>query len=228
MSCHRRLAIVGIALAYWTMSALSTHAGPITVANFSFEEPALADGAFNTGTVSSWSLSGVGGGGGVFNPIAGTHFTNEVPDGSQTLYLNQGTASQVLSAVLTANTQYTLLVNVGRRLPPTAFPGYTVGLLAGSTPLGIESSLMPAEGAFATSTITYTALGTDPLLGQPLQIRFTSVTTQTNFDNVHLIATAVPEPATLVLAMNGLLVAGALRIARRWRRPRVARQFEVM
>jgi hypothetical protein len=219
MSIHRRLVIVGIALTLEITSALAAVAAPIAVGNFSFEDPILADGASNVGTVPSWSVSGTGGGGGVFNPIVGTHFTSEPPHGSQTLYLNQGTAFQVLAAVLTANTQYSLQVDIGRRLPPTAFPGYTVELLAGSTPLGSESSLTPALGAFSTSTIMYTALGTDPLLGQPLQIRFTSVFTQTNFDNVRLDAAPVPEPATVALASNGLLIVGALRIARRGLRP---------
>ena len=90
-----------------------------------------------------------------------------------------------------------------------AFAGYTIALLAGNTELAADTnSLTPLPGVFLTSTVTYFAGPTDPLLGQTLKIRLLSGSVQdaqTLFDNVRLDA-VIPEPASVALMGVGLVL----------------------
>ena len=185
------------------LAAAGANATQVSVNNYSFESDVLADG-FNIVGVTGWS------GGGVFNPSIAS-FTS-VPDGVNTLWINSGSAAQTLSTVLTANMAYTLMVDVGDRIDWDTFPGYSVALLAGSTILASESSLMPNNG-FLTSTVNYTALAGNPFLGTALTILLTTNGTQVNFDNVRLDASPVPIPAAAWLLGSGLL--GLVGVARR-------------
>jgi hypothetical protein len=151
------------------------------------------------------------GDGGTFN-LTITQYPGQAPEGqnvADSSFFLAGflppTISQVLSDVLTANTLYTLQVEVGNRLD-TPFPGYVVQLLAGGVLLAEDNnSLSPADGTFATSTVTFTALPGDPNLGQPLEIRLRSFGRQTNFDDVRL--TAVASAPTVVYIASGDSVA---------------------
>jgi len=107
-------------------------------------------------------------------------------------------------------------VDVGDRIDWDTFPGYSVALLAGSTVLASESSLMPNNG-WLTSTVNYTALAGNPLLGTALTILLTTGGTQVNFDNVRLDVSPVPEPETYALLLAGL---GLVGFAVRRRHPR--------
>ncbi|OYY95515.1 MAG: hypothetical protein B7Y41_03160 [Hydrogenophilales bacterium 28-61-23] len=185
-------------------ASLSANAAPVSITNHSFESTVLADGINGVGIVG-WINST----GGAFNPRIGPtgHFTNPIPDGNNTAWLNGGGATQTLiSTLLTANTAYTLMVEVGDRRD-NVFPGYQVALLAGNTVLASESSLQPNDG-FLTSTVNYTALAGNPLLGTALTIRLTANGTQVNFDNVRLDVSPVPEPETYALMLAGLGLVG--------------------
>ena len=202
----------------------TVQASPITVTNASFELPVLPEGGFNS-VVPGWTV--VSGSPGAYNPPA----TTATPtDGSNVLFLqalhtgSQGSVSQTLAAVLTANTLYTLLVDVGSRADFNFSLGYTVELLAGSTVLGTDSSPVPPSGSFIQASVQYTALAGDPLLGQVLGIRLSNVipvasSTTTLMDNVRLDGslvqdsgpTPVPEPGTALLLISGMAARRFLR-----------------
>lgn len=215
-SC-RQSALLGGA---WMVLLLAAGAGmpaaaaSIVVTNPSFEVDLLTDGADKVG-VWGWL-----GNGGVFNPRTGlgpgTSFSGAVPDGVNVGWLNgdAGDLQQTLMATLTANTTYTLQVDIGaRKDSPKPFPGYSVSLLAGSSVLASESSLHPVDG-FLTSALTFTALAGDTHLGQALGIRLHSNGIQTDFDNVRLSAvSSVPEPESVAMLLAGL-AALSLKVGR--------------
>lgn len=178
----------------------------VTVLNPSFEEPVVPPSGFTSGVITDWTLSGVEGG--VFHPTAADFpATGGAPDGLQTAYSRGATISQVLSDVLSEG-NYTLQVDVGNRTSQP-FPGYTIQLLAGGVLLAEDdNSLLPPIGDFLTSTVLYTALASDPQLGTSLEIRLFSVGQQTNFDDVRLDFSVIPEPSSVVLAGLGLLAFG--------------------
>ena len=120
--------------------------------------------------------------------------------------------SQTLSDVLTPNTTYRLQVRVGNPNPDEffgpGFPGYAVQLLAGGNVIAQDfNTVNPAEGTFATSTVTYTPRPNDPNLGQPLGIRLIhaleSSGTELGFDDVRLEAT---RPAVINAGFEALTV----------------------
>lgn len=201
-----------------SLLATSSPAQAAIVTNFSFESPATS--FYTPGAITGWTLSNPANQG-VFRPShdPGLYYTGTgTTDGLQTAYLNGGSISQILSETLVANVLYMLQVDVGDR-KDTAFPGYHVQLLAGSTILANGSSLTPNDG-FLTSTVLYTATAADPHLGEALQIRLISNGQQVNFDNVRLTAipldvAGVPEPATGIIWMLGLIGTACWRTRRR-------------
>ncbi len=199
-------------------------AASVFIDNHSFEDPVApqqgATGFYSINSIDKWSLVSTGGLQGVFDPTAtatltggGPFFDQPVPDGVQVAYSNGGTISQTLTGTtLQAKTQYTLGVYVGRR-NDQPFPGYNIELLAGSTVLASNSIITPAAGTFAPVTVSYSSGSSSPLFGQALTIRLTSNGTQTNFDNVTLDASPIPEPSAIL----GLLGFGLLGIASKLR-----------
>jgi hypothetical protein len=192
--------LLSLLLAAGSFAGMSANAALVNVVNHSFEDQVLADGV-NVVGITGWVNSS----GGAFNPSTAS-FTS-VPDGVNTAWLNGGNAAQTLSTVLTANTAYTLMVEVGDRNDWNTFPGYSVALLAGGTVLASESSLTPNNG-WLTSTVNYTALASNAHLGQALTIQLTSGGTQVNFDNVRLDVSPVPEPEIYALMLAGLGLVG--------------------
>ena len=126
--------------------------------------------------------------------------------------------SQTLDEQLTANTRYTLQVDVGNPAPNpfvqadlSGFPGYRVELVAGGEVLAKDNnSLSIAEGAFETSTVTFTAPQMDSSLGEQLEIRLVNIAEASglesnvklvDFDNVRLFAETA-EPVLPTLSLN--------------------------
>lgn len=196
---HVSSALLALTLA----ASMSANAAPVSIVNPSFEHQVLADGAWTSGSgqMYGWIQST----GGVINPTT-ANFSNPVPDGNNTAWLNSSSATQTLSTALTANMAYTLMVDVGDRKDGN-FPGYRVSLWAGNNLLASESSLVPNDG-FLTSTVNYTALAGNPFLGQALKIELHSNGIQVNFDNVRLDVSPVPEPETYALMLAGLGLVG--------------------
>ena len=194
----------------------------IAVANHSFE----ADGStatFVNGTPTDWLL-GAGGGGGWMGGLAAELIPR--PDGTDThAWSNGQDLFQVTSELITAETLYTLTVDLGDRTD-TAFPtGTEIRLGAGGT-FGVDlldatflSNPTPNAG-WETWTVSAFIDATNPLVGQPLRIELISGGVQPQFDDVHLTAQAmvgiVPEPSALALASLSLMSLGLIG----WRRRR--------
>ena len=210
-------------------------ATPITVLEHSFEGAkalggwtgAGAGAGESTGNLPSpWIITG---GQGTGWTIA-SQFTGGIPDGDIYAYTNTaGNLSQTLAATLQADTDYTLTVATGWRadLPGLGFPvypGYGIEIYAGATLIASDYSTElggtgagPAGDSWKDVTATYTYdPGDAGLVGQALEIRllggpngidpnFPTLAVQTNYDNVRLDATAVPEPSSAaLLGLGGL------------------------
>jgi hypothetical protein len=192
-------------------------AGTVPVTNSSFEAPVDAQGAVNSGPVTGWVTVGAGN----YFPVAGafTGANNGVPDGNEVGWANAGgSLSQILSTDLAAGTTYTLSVDVGLQTVEGLTISPIVDLYAGSTLLGSltlaspgAGNSIPTPGTFDLWTLTVDSANFSSEVGDPLKIYLGSATTQTDFDNVTLTASALdpvevaPEPAMFALVGAGLL-----------------------
>ncbi len=159
---------------------------------------------------SLWIKNGSGPGSGWTDP---TQYSGGIPDGDIYLYANGGNyVSQTLVDTLQADTTYTLTVAVGWRLDlpdfgfPT-FPGYGIELWAGSNLLASDydtdaGNSRPAVDSWKDVTATYTSPSS--VSADPLEIRLMGYGIQTNYDNVRLDATVIPEPSSFALLIFGL------------------------
>jgi hypothetical protein len=185
---------------------------PITIENAGFEDSVLTDGNYNS---SHPSWSGINGGGGTWNPDAtGAVFYGyggNAPEGQNVGYVGGDSGlAQVLTGTLTAETTYTLTVEVGNNdYYYYSFAGYKVQLVAGGTILAEDdSSVAIAVDTFETSTVTFDSTGVDAgLLGQNLEIRLlANGSGEIDFDDVQLLAdsstSTAPYTVTLTLAVR--------------------------
>lgn len=195
---------------------------PITIINPSFEIDNPGPGGVSSGPTAGWS--GVG----HLDRTAAPFNTviDPTPDGADAERLgwsNGGTPTQVLSALLLANTTYTLTVDIGDRTD-LAFAGAQLRLGTGP---GLGSNLLPAVVVANTTPVngagpndgwqtwqsTFTTGAAPPNLGQPLRIElFNPGTIQTLYDNVRLDASPVPEAASSILCV---IAVGAVVCKRR-------------
>jgi parallel beta-helix repeat protein len=189
----------------------------LAVSNPGFEESTIADGGFTAGSIAgAWSVSGSAG---EYNPTA-AQLSSQAIEGLNVAYSNGGTISQVLTGeTLSQGRTYTLSVRVGDRSDVTA-TGYEVELLAGTTSLGTVTHLDAPifEDGWIAVQIQHTAVAGDELLGD-LQIKLSSADTQTEFDDVSLVADGGVSPNTNVSVVHnrifgngGILHAGGVGI----------------
>jgi len=194
-------------------------------------------GVLNPGTQADYDADGGG-----LSPC----FPDGAPEGDNValLFKSGGAAAdeygieQQLVDVLEAGMRYSLSVEVGNiqtcaGLPPgfrttfnlDGFPGYRIELRAGNELLvSDDDTLLPPEGEFETSSITYTAPAGHPELGEPLVIRLVSLNQsgtgdnlEVDFDDVRLDAvpaTPLPIPPLAGWLEAALLAAWGARRAR--------------
>jgi hypothetical protein len=175
----------------------------ITITDFSFENPALADGSLSSFSVPVWIITpGPAGAAGAFDPFA-AEFPGAggqgVPvggDGAQALIM-AGTITVNSSNLLTivVGTTYALTIAVGDAIPLDA-QNLTLGFLAGWSQVGLAAAI-PVEshspdGAFRDFTTQYTVTPADAGKQLPVLL-LSSGGGEPAVDNVRL--NNVPEPS---------------------------------
>ncbi len=209
-------------------SATRTAAGPIPIVNAGFEDPSTTVYTYSTISIPGWSFGGSGGGVWNINSDPLGFWSVPAPQGSQIGWLapafgngSPASMSQILSATLQADTEYTLSGQVGHPIGFGSSLGtvFTAQLIAGSNVLASVSGTGP-EGSFEPFQVTFDSSGS-PYLGQTLEIVLSSSQAQTGFDEIALNAqllTAAPEPAGF--ALFGIAVVALAGY--RWRRGEAA------
>ncbi len=201
------------------LCAMSTAAlaGPISIANASFESPVQsAPLGYSTG-IASWVTTGTTG---VWNPTltaspsyALTWGATPLPDGSQIGFSSGGTIAQTLGTNYVTGSLYSLTVAFGSRLDGPYIPtNVTMQLFAATTGTIVATQAIDVSsitrGTFKDFTLSYTADGSSN--GKAIGILFTSTGQQLDIDNVRLNS-SVPTPATIALLGLGLVGLGAAR-----------------
>ena len=168
---------VVIALALMGGSFDRALATSLTITNWNFEaDNPLANGTWAVPTITGWTKSGIAG------TFYGEKATNPdeyfltLPDSGRVAYTNVGSITQTLDPLadplnaFTAGHLYTLTVDVGNRYSNfttgRGFPNYSIELLAGGTPLSIDTVFLPTPnyGYFSTATLTYLASDNNSLI----------------------------------------------------------------
>jgi hypothetical protein len=214
------------ALSRWilllTTACLPAFAATIVITNPSFEttDPMpipYETGFYNLGPIPGWTLVGAGPAGS-WQASGPSSFTF-IPDGTVIALINGGYLNQVLSDSLANSTRYTLTTAVGRRADGFSADS-TIQLLAGGSVIasGTQAVSNITSGGWIDYSVSYMSGASDPHVGQPLEIRLIyggGVGAQSNFDDVRLDATAIPEPATCMMIGAALV---ALALGRKKRR----------
>jgi len=195
--------IIGRYTATPTVTITKAPSFTATIANASFEDPAVANGTGNWDEVPAWTKVE---GGGLANPdtdsvaFPDSIIWAEPLDGEQCAWLNPNSSlSKVLSETVQSGVTYTLNVDIGRG-QWSAGAKYKVQLIAvdGENEVVLaedDNSLMIASQTWETSEISYT---NDPVadankLDLPLMIKLVNPATSAGgadieFDNVVLTA----------------------------------------
>jgi len=164
-----------------------------TVVNAGFEEPVIADGAFNDTGGPGWDVGYYdvanpttwvpgGGNGGVWNPDAASGFTAGAFAGENVAWAASSAGidaglSQTLAATLEANTVYVLSVQVGNPFyneSDTTAP-YRLELWAGDALVASDTGNPPAADLWEAQSLTFTSGPEPEQLAQPLTIRLIAV-----------------------------------------------------
>ena len=227
-SLLRLLLLSGSAIAALTSFTHTGSAQAIALVNPSFEQPAVASGAFSTDVVPGWNKVGT-------NDI-GVHRNNEFGapatggDLLQLLFIGNGTAFGSIYQDVTSSTfggagvaSYTFTISLGTRGGPTFAGTINVGLqdLTGTT--AVLMNTFPAINLNATAyqDFSITLPAATVAAGDSLRI-FVDKNAGSQLivvDNARLVANAVPEPSTWAALCAGL---GALSGVMRLRRGRAA------
>ncbi|HTI72583.1 MAG TPA: hypothetical protein VMF06_21585 [Candidatus Limnocylindria bacterium] len=199
----------------------------ITVANYNFSTPSVAEGTpfgdTSGSDVPGWNTSILADGvsSGIYNPTTDQYSNPGILDinggvigtmgagNNQALFLQNTTLSyqQFLSEQVVPGMTYILTVAVGGRDNGEDFAGYVISLGADSVLATVADFDAPAAGSFGDVTLTYTATESDTGF---LNISLGGVfdTGSVDFTNVRL--ETVPEASTwAAIGFVGLLGASA-------------------
>ncbi len=194
----------------YLLSLNFSYSQSISIANSSFESPALNDGAIaSIGSVQDWIVSG--GTVGIFNPSTSFYSDPAITtpgmignmSGVNAVFFsdnNQRTILQTLTENIIVGETYTLTVAVGDRDGGgrSGFAGYEIKLIAGGVTLNTaSSSISPGDGTFTDVSLSYTAQAGD---SGALGIEIGSFTPggglSVDFDNVRLTKGNIVTPST--------------------------------
>jgi hypothetical protein len=226
---------------------LGATAAPITVPNFSFENPDVSDSFTSAGVVPDWifasSFPGFGsaevldppaatytGAGGNNTPLPGSGHGGQLADINTFSGGFAGTYTLTTATDLTTvmdNTMYTLTVALGDRKTGTPFPVTAIdllvnGILVAST--SANAATIP-DDTFTDFTSSFSTGTADALTGGSLRIRLRAESSQflvfvSDFDNVRLDQTALTPPPVSepsTLALLGLGLLSGTRMIRRFK-----------
>jgi len=183
------------------LGAGAATATSVPIVNPGFDADPLSPGSFDTINITGWNTA-TGFGQGIYRPVA-SDYPGGIPSPPNVAYSNGtgGRLWQVLTTQLEANTRYVLQVEIGRN-NHDPFAGYIVQLRADDNLLVEDnSSQVPTQGSFVTSTVELVTGPNPDHLGSPLEIRLLSPGVQANFDDVRLTAEPVGEPCTETLVL---------------------------
>jgi hypothetical protein len=199
-------------------ASVSLSAATIVITNPSFEDDPLEPGVISNASPTGWNNISQNGAIGFWHDNGS--YINGVPDGVNHLFVgfgNPGAVAQTLSAVLQANTLYTLSYYVGSR-SDIPLGDYTVYLTAGGVTLASDSGGNPTLGNFVFRSFSFTAGANPDGEGLELGIGVYDLgndgfsLAQGEFDAFSLSTGApesgTPEPSTLFL-MGGAMLAAA-------------------
>ena len=143
------------------LGASTAFAASVPIANPSFEDPALSNGAYQMAAPTGWTVANGNSNVVVWSPgspYPNSFYGSAPPGGSQVLALggnfSSGEIVQTLNATLQANTTYTLSYWVGARYD-IPISSYNVILLAGGIALAADHVGNPSPGQFVKRTIVY-------------------------------------------------------------------------
>jgi hypothetical protein len=194
----------------------------VTINNFSFEDNVLAHGSFTNNVLTDWTVVALSSElVGAYNPNT---FTQPIPDGLNTAYVNPGGKFFQDVGPLVANSTYNFSVFVGQR-NDIPLPTYSIQLLDASTSTVLASGIpsAPGSGDFAKFNMTFDSAGFSSSVGDAIRIEFsasgTNSLSQVNFDAVTLGFSAdstapVPEPRLFGLTLLGFGAIALLRLRR--------------
>lgn len=208
-----------LAVAVLLLAAGTVQAAPVTVNNFSFEEPDVGNGGptWSNVTPPGWQEPVTDGGDSFTEEIPGFASEGEQHEGIQNLYH----IWQDLGVPAEPLTIYTLTVGVGNRNDSFTFPGNMsrFSLLAGG-PTGtviatrdVDAETLP-DGTFADFSVTGVTAAVAPSGNLTIRLEVAStgpepaLDDRAHFDNVRLDATLIPEPS--VVGIIGLAACGLM------------------
>lgn len=206
----------------------AAQAAPIAVTNGNFEAPYTltnidpTHGNWQLGA-PGWTASGVNNAAGTLEPnFANAYFETSNND-ARVGFVNGGaTLSQVLGAVFTAGTTYTLTVDFGDRRTGTADGSFGIFANSVGNVVALQAVTFPGEGNWITQSITFVIDNASALIGANIGIFFNGGApgTQLTLDNVLLNGVAAeqivtPIPGAAILFGSGLAALGASRRRRK-------------
>ncbi|NLE29305.1 MAG: alpha/beta hydrolase [Phycisphaerae bacterium] len=216
-----------VALEYVVRNAkgINTDLNPITI-NTSFENPRLPDDAYTSNTIEGFTVVNAGGFAGIVNStqaVYNAEFTEPMPDGDQIAFANNFAFYQYLGTTVQPGI-YHLSFYAGSQLSNTAPGTFIAGFMIADNNVAETADLIWGDANAATTgpglipgkwsliELDWTVDPDNPSIGKYLYINFWANSSNfVHFDDIQVIFTPVPEPATILFLVPGLWAIKRLR-----------------